>query len=129
MERAPFELSQTTCASLYATAHWLHANARHAEAATVFRLLVLAAPFDERGWLGLAACHEAASQAEIALALYEIACEAVRAGSARCELGRARALRSAGRRQEATEAARRAALAADANDPDVVAIANGEEWT
>jgi hypothetical protein len=78
--------------AMYATGHWLLTVGRPGDAARVFRFMILAEPADERGWLALAACHEALGQPAIALDLYRIGMVAA-APAPRCALGRARLLR------------------------------------
>lgn len=74
---------------LYACGHSLFSQERYADAATVFRALAAAVPSDERGWLGLGACHEAIDQGWMAIELYRTGEELAR--SARCAIARARA--------------------------------------
>jgi tetratricopeptide (TPR) repeat protein len=88
---------------LYATAHWLLTGGRPADAASVFRAMLLVAHRDERSWLGLGACHEAVDQPLLALELYGAA-QAVLPGAVRCRLARARILRASGRDDEADDA-------------------------
>ncbi len=45
------------CDALYAIGHHLLVQERILEAADVFRALMIEAPNDERGWLGLTECH------------------------------------------------------------------------
>lgn len=56
--------------ALYAAGHWLHERERHADAADCFRAMLLLAPNDARGWLGLARSHELAGHDDIAGELY-----------------------------------------------------------
>jgi Flp pilus assembly protein TadD len=55
--------------ALYAVAHHLLASNRTGEAAEAFRALVVHVPGDERGWLGLAACHQTRGELQLALGL------------------------------------------------------------
>ncbi len=55
---------------LYATGYWLFGEERYADAGAIFRVMIRIAYQDERGWLGLGACHEAIEQADIALEMY-----------------------------------------------------------
>lgn len=87
---------------LYACGHALLVQGHYADAAGVFRAMVMCAPADERAWLALGMCHEAAGQVGIALELWSVAmrsCSAVR-----CGIARSRALRAMGRDTEADDA-------------------------
>ena len=82
-----------TVEAIYATGHWLLERDRSEDAAKVFRVMLHAAPGDERGWLGLGECHERIGQLRIALELYGAG--SVAAGpSPRCHLARVRTLRA-----------------------------------
>lgn len=86
---------------LYACGHALLEQKRYADAAGVFRAMVVAAPLDERGWLALGMCHEAAGQVAIALEMWSVA---VQSGPAvRCAIARAKTLRTLGRDAEAEQ--------------------------
>ena len=89
--------------TLYATAHWLLSEERPRDAACVLRAMVLTAPRDERGWLGLGACHEALGQPEIALEMYGTG-RVFAQPSVRCEIARARIFRAMGRDDAADDA-------------------------
>lgn len=107
--------------TLYATAIWLLDGARVLPAADLFRTMVLAAPADERAWLGLGACHEALGQGDFAIALYEHGSAA--APGARCHVARARLLRAAGHLDAADAALDAAEAALDVHqDEDARAI-------
>jgi cytochrome c-type biogenesis protein CcmH/NrfG len=93
--------------TLYATAHWLLSEERPRDAASVLRAMVLASPGDERGWLGLGACHEALEQPEIALEMYGTGRVFARP-SPRCEIALARIFRAIGQDDKADEALDRA---------------------
>jgi thioredoxin-like negative regulator of GroEL len=114
--------------AIYATGHWLLASERIAEAARVFRLMLKAAPHDERGWLGLGECHERIEQPRIAAELYgagSIAAADDGTTSVRCLVARARTLSKLGADvTETLEAAIRAA--ADAGDDELVALVADE---
>jgi hypothetical protein len=97
--------------ALYATGHWLYSRDRFAHAQSVFRAMLHIAPDDERGWLGLGACHEALDQEDIALEIYVAAVGA--AVAPRCELARARILRRRGLEVEAYRAVEQAARIAE----------------
>jgi hypothetical protein len=88
---------------LYATGHWLLGSDRFRDAGAVFRALVTLSPADERGWLGLGAAHEGIAQPEIALEMYGTG-RVVARPSPRCEVARARVLRTLGRDDEAESA-------------------------
>jgi hypothetical protein len=106
---------------LYACGHDLYTQQRFADAATVFRALAAALPGDERGWLGLGACHEAIEQSWMAIELYRTGEELAR--SARCAIARARALtNNGGDADGALDAAERLA---EGND-DLEAMVRGE---
>jgi len=114
--------------AIYATGHWLLASERIEEAARVFRLMLRAAPRDERGWLGLGECHERIEQPRIAAELYGAG--SVVAGdhgttSVRCLVARARALSKLG--ADVTETLHAAmCAAADGSDEELIAIVTNE---
>lgn len=103
---------------LYATAHWLVEQERFADAAFVFRAMMLAAPEDERVWLGLGICHESIGQHAIAERLYR-AGVAFATTPVRCAVAHARTLRAQGRDDDAVLALDRAAEIASVSDDDV----------
>jgi Flp pilus assembly protein TadD len=105
---------------LYACGHALLSEERFHEAASVFRALAAALPEDERGWLGLGACHEGVGQPEIAAQMYETGA-AIVPGSTRVQLALSRALRGLGKDTEADTALDRAEAAADASDDTTMA--------
>lgn len=84
---------------LYAAALWLMEQRRYVDAIHVFRSLVLVAPAEERGWLGVGTCHEALDQPRVALEIYSLASRAMAAP--RCLVARARILRALDRGDEA----------------------------
>jgi Flp pilus assembly protein TadD len=96
--------------ALYATGYWLFTRGDVAHAQSVFRAMIHLAPHDERAWLALGACYEAERQPDLALSLYGSATEM--ASAPRCEIARARILRSRGREHEARRALARAAISA-----------------
>lgn len=108
--------------ALYATGHWLYCQERPADAATVFRAMLLCKPHDERGWLALGACHETLTQMDLALDLYAVGCKM--AGPApRCHLARARLLRGLERADEAdAEIARAEEIVEQLDDDELRAI-------
>lgn len=122
-------ISETGIEALYATAHWLLAQSRHADAATLFRVMALAAPADERGWLGLGASHEGIGQLAIASELYAIATQVVET-PIRANIARGRVLRSLGDADGATGAFDAALdLANESGDEPLAALALREKVT
>jgi tetratricopeptide (TPR) repeat protein len=116
----------TAVEAFYAAGHWLYAQDRFEDAATVFRAVIRLAPTDERGWLALGACHEALDRLDVALELYG---EARRVASVapRCGLARARILRSRGLADDARAAFAEAELAArDIDDDELHALIASE---
>lgn len=109
--------------ALYATAKWLFDENRPIDAIHVFRAMLVAAPLDERGWLGLGACHDALGQPSIALQL--LTHGATSCGGVRCHVARARILRTLGRDEEADAAldAAEEALAASTDDGEHALVA------
>lgn len=77
--------------AIYATGHWLLTRERPVDAARVFRVMLHAAPADERGWLALGECHERIGQHRIALELYGTG-SVLAASAVRCHIARARIL-------------------------------------
>jgi tetratricopeptide (TPR) repeat protein len=120
--------SENAVEALYATGYWLFMQRRTAHALAVFRGLVHLAPRDERGWLALGACYEAQEQPDHALALYEWAAQ-MHGGAPRCEVARARILRSRGHVLQARGALAEAArIAHETHDEELGAIV-ATEWT
>ena len=91
--------SQVAVESLYATGKWFLDQGQAQKAVDVFRVLLLVACSDERGWLGIGASHDALGQPSVALELYTLGAKA--ANSVRCHVARARVLRSLSRDDEA----------------------------
>jgi hypothetical protein len=89
--------------ALYATGHHLLGADRPRDATALFRAMILLAPLDERGWLGLGAAHEALDAPELALELYAAAAVVTR-HAPRCAIARVRLLRALGRRGDALDA-------------------------
>jgi hypothetical protein len=108
------------CEGLYATGQWLLSQQRIGHAVTVFRAMIALAPLDERGWLGLGACHEARGNDEGALQVY-VAASAFARSTPRGALARARVCRKLGRDQAAREAVEEARRMA-------VESGDGETW-
>jgi hypothetical protein len=119
-----------TVEAIYATAHWLLARERAADAAKVFRVMLRVAPRDERGWLGLGECHERIDQLRIAAELYgagSVIAGGVRSISVRCLLARARTLVRLGRTADIEwllDAAEQAA--AEQDDDELIALVANE---
>lgn len=117
---------ETAIETLYATGHWLHANERWADAATVFRVMLQVAPGDERSWLALGDCHERIDQKYIALELYSAGAVAAEP-SVRCQIARFRVLYDLDRGTDADHAFERAAeLALESGDPDLMGLTQRE---
>ena len=112
----------TSVEVLYATGHWLFTQDRFSDAAAVFRVMLHAAPQDERPWLALGECHEAISQLNLAAELYATGTIAA-APAPRCALARARVLRKLDRTAEADDAFEKALeLAEDAGEVNLAAL-------
>lgn len=88
--------------ALYATGAWLLEERRTTDAMDIFRAMLLSAPNDERGWLGLGAAHEQSGEVDVAITLYELCARVAQSG--RCHVARARALRVLHRDEEASGA-------------------------
>jgi tetratricopeptide (TPR) repeat protein len=115
-----------TVEAIYAAGHWLLEQEQPANAAKVFRVMLHAAPRDERAWLGLGECHARIGQHRIALELFG-AGSVVAGPSPRCEIARGRALRALERDGEAEDAFERAMDLADAADDEALfAVARAE---
>ncbi len=128
--RSALPTRATTIEAVYATAHWLLARERAADAARVFRVMLGIAPRDERGWLGLGECHERIGQQRIAAELYgagSVAAGGVHPVSVRCLVARARALAKLDRAADVETALDAAARAAQQQgDADLVALVESE---
>jgi tetratricopeptide (TPR) repeat protein len=105
--------------ALYATGHRLLSLERTVDALAVFRTLIIVAPDDERGWLGLGKAHEDMADIRTAERLYRVAGRAVPT-STRCMIAHARALQALGDLEEATAALERAADIATRSEDDVL---------
>ncbi len=114
--------------ALFATGQWLCSRQRYKDASAVFRVVVLCAPDEERGYLALGACHEGLGQDAIALEIYGMAVLALPAP--RCHVARARVLRRAGKPDDAEEALDEAEGIAEAQgDDDLRALVKTQrEW-
>jgi tetratricopeptide (TPR) repeat protein len=87
------------------------------EAASVFRIMLLSAPHDERGYVALGSCHEGLGQEEIALTIYETAIDTA-ATSALAHVARGRLLLGCDQRELAEEAFDEAERQAELEDND-----------
>jgi len=111
---------------LYGLGHWLLSQGRPGDAKEAFHLMLLVAPDDERGWLGLGVCHEKRGDKQTALTIYEMSLRALR-NAPRCALARARMLRALDDEIAAADAYEQAIEAADrAGDEELEALARGE---
>ncbi len=109
-------------AAIYTKARQLIERCNYRDAAVMFRLMLYVAPSDERGWLGLALCHERQAQTLVARELYMLGAKATK--SAKCHIACARLLLEEGRHDQAIEQFDEAIrLATDHGDGDVAAIA------
>ena len=123
---SPPTVAPATVEAIYAAGHWLLEQEQPGNAAKVFRVMLHAAPCDERGWLGLGECHVRIGQHRIALELFGAGSVAA-APSARCEIARGRALRALDRDGEADQAFENAMDLADAVDDEALfAMARAE---
>jgi tetratricopeptide (TPR) repeat protein len=111
-------MTKTALDALHAAGAWLLEQGRPRDAMDVFRAILLSAPDDDRGWLGLGAAHEAVAEVHVAIRLYELCVHAAQRG--RCDIARARALRSLGRHHEAERALDDAERFLDRNDDEGV---------
>lgn len=120
--------SNATVETMYALGRWLLDGGRAQDAVHVFRAMLVAAPADQRGWLGLGTCHEVLAQDDTALELYALATRACTAG--RCLAARGRLLAKLDRDDEAAEAYEAAVSAAEAEgDGDLLTILAAERGT
>ncbi len=115
-----------TVEALYAVGHRLISDDRPRDAIALFRTMLLVDARDERGWLGLATCHEALDELEKALALCELAASACES-PARVTLARARLHARLGAHIEAREAYAEAARLAYENGDREIATLVAEE--
>jgi hypothetical protein len=120
---APSAPPPTSLEWVYATAFMLLGEERYADAACVFREMIRRAPTDERGWVGVAECHEKKEQFVIALELLGLGSVAAYP-TARCHLARARLLRKFDRVDDADDAIEQARAIAEgeANDELLEAV-------
>jgi tetratricopeptide (TPR) repeat protein len=119
--------SLQTLDALYAAGHWLMQQDRHRDALSLFRTMMLVDARDERGWLGLAICHEKLDELEKAIELCRLAVSACGPHAVRCTIARARLHRAAGDQDEAAEAYEAALRAAEElNDSDLESLVQNE---
>jgi Flp pilus assembly protein TadD len=114
--------------AIYAAGHFLFTNDRVPEALDVFRTMLLAAPTDDRGWLGLGACHESIGEDDRALDIYRVARRAI-SRRARIEIALARSLRARGDLGDASDAYARAADFAAAEERTDLLVVIEQEST
>ena len=89
--------------AIYAIGHTLLEQQRAVEAAKVFRVMLRLVPTDERGWLGLGACHEELDDLDIASELYGTGWTVAQPPSARCLSALSRVVRLLGDATTANE--------------------------
>lgn len=82
--------------AIYAIGHMLLEQQRATEAAKVFRVMLRLVPEDERGWLGLGACHEELDDLSIAAELYGTGWTVAKPPSTECLMALSRVLRMNG---------------------------------
>ena len=100
----PPPLTQADVDGIYAIGADLYTREHWSEAQDVFRLLVLVRPTYARGWIALAACHEAQGEEDRAISLYQVAsCATTRADARLAQLYLARLFAKGGRHDEARE--------------------------
>jgi tetratricopeptide (TPR) repeat protein len=122
-------LDPSALESLYAAGHSFYQQQRFAEALPVFRVMLAAAPTDERGWLLLGECHEELGQEWIAREIFAAVMTAA-TPAPRCAIKLARLLRAEGETQSAQDALEYARDAAEEkSDNEAFAIAYRElQW-
>lgn len=103
--------------AIYALAFAMIEAEQWADALDVLRAMLLAWPTDERGWLGLAHCHEQRGQVDVAIELYSLAIASV-SRPVRARVGLARLLRERGSWRDADDLLDAAASDAEASDQD-----------
>ena len=89
--------------AIYAIGHTLLEQQRAVEASKVFRVMLRLVPTDERGWLGLGACHEELDDLDIASELYGTGWTVAQPPSARCLSALSRVVRLLGDATTANE--------------------------
>ncbi len=113
----PRTAGQRAIETVYRAGHYFLEQGRVEDAAKVLRVMIKAAPTDERSWLALGLCHERHGQPNLALELYGTGTVAAAPGI-RCHIARVRLLRSLGRDEQADRALEAAEAAAHDLDDD-----------
>lgn len=113
--------------ALYAAAHGFLQNGWLSQATSAFRVVIRHAPSDERGWLGLAACHEEMGDDTTALELYGAGAVVALPTSIRCLIGRARLLRRCGDPHAARECLDAAEALVSAHENEHLGLRIAEE--
>lgn len=122
LQNAEPSLRQQAVEVIYATAVECLSKESYAAAACVFRLMLRAAPTDERAWLGLGDSHVGLDHDRLALDFFGRGMVASYP-SPRCTLARARTLRRLGEHHEALDALEQAReLAVEAGDDEALAL-------
>lgn len=124
----PTSLNGPALEAIYAVAYGFLDIERVDDALRAFRVMVRFAPTDERGWLGLGACHERLGQEDISSELYGAGSVVAEPPSPRCLVALARIAREAGERVAALEHIERALSLCDAVGDDSLAEAIRQEW-
>lgn len=104
--------------ALYAVAHMFLGEDRIEDAVRAFRVLMRIAPTDERGWLGVGACHERRDEHAIASEIYGAGSVVTSPLSWRCVIALARLARRRGDTFAADDLLDEAEAIADANDDE-----------
>lgn len=105
---------------LYAIAYGFLDSGRYAEAVHAFRVMVRFSPVDERGWLGLANCHEELGDDDVAAELLGAGALVSSPPSARCLVALARLRARGGDRDAAADLLDEACAIAEDSDPALV---------
>lgn len=105
---------------LYAVAYGLLDTGRVADAVHAFRVMVRFSPSDERGWLGLANCHEELGDDDVAAELLGAGALVSSPRSARCLVALARLRTREGDRCAAAELLDEALIVAEEADGSLV---------
>lgn len=113
--------------ALYAVAHMFLGEDRIEDAVRAFRVLMRIAPTDERGWLGVGACHERRDELAIASEIYGAGSVVTSPLSWRCVIALARLARRRGDTFAADDLLDEAQSIADANDDeDALVVVDAE---
>jgi Flp pilus assembly protein TadD len=114
---------------LYAVAHGLLDAGRVVEAVHAFRVMVRFSPTDERGWLGLAKCHQDLGDDEVATELLGAGSLVSSPRSARCLVALARIRAHEGDRRAAAELLDEARNIAEETDASLLPVIISERET